>query len=120
MPTTLLGLEPFASAHHASLAAARLAAALLTKPHNTTPNNHNHNDTCSDCFRHYVAQDAHFLHFFARAYAAALDKVPGSDSGARNVLQQLLMGGESGGGVFVGRRPLLFAARQLGGLSTLS
>jgi len=46
-----------------------------------------------DCFRQYVAQDAHFLHFFARAYAAALDKCADAlDPEARVVIQQLLMG----------------------------
>lgn len=46
-----------------------------------------------DTFRHYVAQDAHYLHFFARAYACALDKCSGLFPEARVVLQQLLMGG---------------------------
>ncbi|GBF95200.1 phosphomethylpyrimidine kinase [Raphidocelis subcapitata] len=45
-----------------------------------------------DTFRHYVAQDAHFLHFFARAYAAALDKCADANAEAHVVLQQLLMG----------------------------
>jgi hypothetical protein len=49
-----------------------------------------------ECFSHYVAQDAHFLHFFARAYAAALDKCTDAAPEARVVLQQLLMGGARG------------------------
>jgi hypothetical protein len=49
---------------------------------------------CRDTFRRYVAQDAHFLHFFARAYAAALDKCSGLAPEARLTIQQLMMGGE--------------------------
>jgi thiaminase len=51
-------------------------------------------NTPSETFQHYVAQDAHFLHYYARAYAAAIDKAGGADCAeARVVLHSLLMGG---------------------------
>ncbi len=46
------------------------------------------------CFQHYVAQDAHFLSFFGKAYAAALTKCTDELSAHAPAIQGLLDGVE--------------------------
>lgn len=45
-----------------------------------------------DCFRHYVAQDAHFLRYFAKAYALALAQCTNHDDETFQSLAKLLRG----------------------------